>query len=135
MQRDRKKGEESIMDELISRQEAIDLADAMWEATHDKNIHELWSKLIDLPPAQPEPRWIPVKWREPTEEEAKYYSYIADCEMPDDGQEILVTDGKYVWKDECGFDDGFYLDSCEDWQNITAWMPLPKPYERSEDEW
>ncbi len=44
------------MSDLIDRQVAIDLADAMWEATHDKNIHELWSKLIDLPSAQPDAR-------------------------------------------------------------------------------
>lgn len=43
------------MNNLIDRQAAVDLADAMWEATHDRNIHELWSKLKDLPPAQPEP--------------------------------------------------------------------------------
>ena len=40
------------MSDLIDRQVAIDLADDMWEETHDKNIHELWSKLIDLPSAQ-----------------------------------------------------------------------------------
>ena len=42
------------MDELISRQAAVELADAMWWSTHDKNIHELWSKLKDLPSVQPE---------------------------------------------------------------------------------
>ena len=42
------------MDDTVYRQAAIELADAMWEATHDKNIHELWSKLKDLPPAQPD---------------------------------------------------------------------------------
>lgn len=42
------------MTDSISRRAAVDLADAMWEATHDKNIHELWSRLKDLPSAQPE---------------------------------------------------------------------------------
>ena len=83
--------------------------------------------------------WIPVKFRPLTDEEQKEYPdycYMADCLMPDDGEEILVST-KYgrVEKDECGFDDGYYLDSGYDWQtDIVAWMPLPKPYEPEESE-
>lgn len=75
--------------------------------------------------------WIPVKFRPLTNEEQKEYPdycYMADCLMPDDGEEILVST-KYgiVEKDECRFDDGFYLDSGYDWQtDIVAWMPLPQ---------
>lgn len=77
--------------------------------------------------------WITVKFRPLTEEEQKEYPdycYMADCPMPDDGEEILVsTVYGTVEKDECGFDDGFYLDSGYDWQtDIVAWMPLPEPY-------
>ena len=85
------------------------------------------------------PLWTPVKFRPLTDEEQKEYpdySYMADCPMPDDGEEILVST-KYgrVEKDECGFDDGYYLDSGYDWQtDIVAWMPLPKPYEPQESE-
>ena len=88
-----------------------------------------------LPSVTPqEPRWIPVKFRPLTDEEQNEYPdycYMADCLMPDDGEEILVcTVYGTVEKDECGFDDGFYLDSGYDWQTeIVAWMPLPKPYE------
>ncbi len=83
--------------------------------------------------------WTPVKFRPLTDEEQKEYPdycYMADCPMPDDGQEILVST-KYgtVEKDECGFDDGYYLDSGYDWQtDIVAWMPLPKPYKPQESE-
>ena len=83
--------------------------------------------------------WIPVKFRPLTDEEQKEvpdYCCMTDCQMPDDGEEILVTT-KYgiVEKDECGFDDGYYLDSGYDWQtDIAAWMPLPEPYKaESED--
>lgn len=51
-------GWRTIMSDLIDRWAAIDLADAMWEATHDKNIHELWSKLKDLPSAEKTGKWI-----------------------------------------------------------------------------
>jgi hypothetical protein len=83
--------------------------------------------------------WIPVKFRPLTDEEQKEYPdycYMADCPMPDDGEEIFVST-KYggVEKDECGFDDGYYLDSGYDWQtDIVAWMPLPKPYKPQESE-
>lgn len=80
-----------------------------------------------------EPRWIPVKFRPLTDEEQNKYPdccYMADCPMPDDGEEILVCNAHGgVEKDECGFDDGFYLDSGYDWKtDIVAWMPLPEPY-------
>lgn len=84
-------------------------------------------------------KWIPVKFRPLTDAEQKEYPdycYMANCPMPDDGEEILVST-KYgrVEKDECGFDDGYYLDSGYDWQtDIVAWMPLPKPYEPQESE-
>jgi len=84
-------------------------------------------------------KWIPVKFRSLTDEEQKEYPdycYMADFPMPDEGEEILVST-KYgrVEKDECGFDDGYYLDSGYDWQtDIVAWMPLPKPYEPQESE-
>lgn len=49
--------------------------------------------------------------------------------MPDDGQEILVTNGETTWQDTSFIDcDGYYLDSGYDWIDITAWRPLPKPY-------
>ena len=126
--------------DLISRQDAISRIQKAYIDTQegfDKSAVKINVGLTkalhimqDLPSAQ---QWIPVKWREPTEEESKYYTYMADCEMPEDGQEILVTDGKYVWKDECTYDDGFGLDSLEDWQNITAWMPLPEPWKGDEE--
>ncbi len=83
--------------------------------------------------------WIPVKFRPLTDEEQEEYPdycYMADCLMPDDGEEILVST-KYgsVEKDECGFDDGYYLDSGYDWQtDIVAWMPLPQPYKADKED-
>ena len=86
-----------------------------------------------------EPKWIPVKFRPLTDEEQNEYPdycYMADCPMPDEGEEILVcTVYGTVEKDECGIDDGFYLDSGYDWQtDIVAWMPLPEPYKAESEE-
>lgn len=80
-----------------------------------------------------EMKWIPVKFHEATEEDKREYgqgfAYIMDCEMPEDGERILVcTNSGYVYLDESYIDDGFHLDSGNDWLEIAAWMPLPKPY-------
>ena len=55
--------------------------------------------------------------------------YYLDCPMPEDGEEIIVTDGKRVWTDENSIDIvGHCLESGNDWKDIKAWMPLPERY-------
>lgn len=50
-------------------------------------------------------------------------------QIPNVGEKILVTDGKRVWEDTwIEYDDGYALDSNYDLDEVTAWMPLPKPY-------
>ena len=49
------------MDDLISRQAVIEVADAVWGVTGDKNVAKVWDKIKDLPSAQPERKkgkWI-----------------------------------------------------------------------------
>ena len=113
------------------------------EYNHDKHCCPRYNKVIrnsvEEMKQQKTGHWIPVKFRPLTDEEQEEYPdycYMADCPMPDEGEEILVST-KYgrVEKDECGFDDGYYLDSGCDWQtDIVAWMPLPKSYEPQESE-
>lgn len=89
----------------------------------------------DLEQDEKENGWIPVKYHQISEKEraeefiSKDIQYMLDCKMPDDGQEILVTNGETTWQDTCFIDcDGYYLDSNYDWIDITAWRPLPEPY-------
>lgn len=57
------------------------------------------------------------------------------CQIPDVDEEILVTDGKHVWEDTwIEYDDGYALDSNYELDEVTAWMPLPKPYKVNENE-
>ena len=91
--------------------------------------------LNDLEQDEKENGWIPVKYHQISEKERAEESistdiqYMLDCKMPDDGQEILVTNGETTWQDTSFIDcDGYYLDSGYDWIEITAWQPLPKPY-------
>lgn len=76
--------------------------------------------------------WIPFTRRPMTEEEQKDYpkcTFMFDCVLPDDGDEILVSNGRFVWMDIfCNDIDGCYLDSGDDIDEDMAWMPLPKPY-------
>ena len=81
--------------------------------------------------------WIPFTRRPMTEEEQKDYpncTFMFDCVLPDDGDEILVSNRRFVWMDVfCNDIDGCYLDSNGDIDEDMAWMPLPKPY-REESE-
>ena len=132
------------MDDLISRQAAIDalyreiikrrLLDEMYDGALDEfQTEEILRK---LPPAQPEPQWIPFKTRSLTEEEKEEHpewDCILDCILPDDGQAILVSINlrghERVQYDEFYTDDGSYLDSgYEIGSEATAWQPLPEPY-------
>jgi len=81
------------------------------------------------------PKWIPFEEREMTAEEKECHpewGYILDCKLPDDNEEILVSDGKYVWFDTFYNDgDGCCLDSDRELDGC-AWMPLPEPWRGEE---
>lgn len=82
--------------------------------------------------SSPQGEWIPVKTRPLTEEEKEEYpdcSFMYDCKMPEDGQQILISTKYGVEFDTCFADDGYYLDSDRDWEDVYAWQPLPEPYE------
>lgn len=101
-----------------------------------KVVQDMIEKLQDdLEQDEKENGWIPVKYHQISEKERAEESisndiqYMLDCKMPDDGQEILVTNGETTWQDTCFINsNGYYLDGGYDWIDIMAWMPLPKPY-------
>ena len=96
--------------------------------------------LGNLPSAQPEQRWIPVKTRPMDEEEREHFiesigwpldadeAVMFESIMPRDGQEVWVC-SKYgnVWQDTCVVDEGIGLEGNGDWQDIVAWMPFERP--------
>ena len=100
------------------------------------------AKVADAIQALEQTRWIPIKWHEITDEERVIEEYPnewlvhLDCQMPDDGERILVqTKWGNIELDECYIDDGCYLDSGYDWvDDIVAWMPLPEPYKAESEE-
>ena len=92
--------------------------------------------LRELKQLREESKWIPVTWRETTENDTPYldeYPIVLTCPMPDDRQEILISDHGYVCTDVCQIDNqGYWLEGKGDWLDIDAWMPLPKAYEGKE---
>ena len=75
-------------------------------------------------------RWHKLIFRNLTPEEEKEYanfdwSYMVE-NLPDYGEEVLVTDGENVWIDSFDEDDYVYL-SCTDCDlyDVIAWMELP----------
>lgn len=131
------------MSDLISRQDAINLLEKWADGYNYIEVEtEMAIKQFQhLQSVQPEPQWIPVKTRQMDSEEREYWedqigeklededAILFDCQMPEDGQEILVSYRKWICMDKCEIDDGCYgLEGNGDWEDVIAWMPLPKPY-------
>lgn len=106
----------------------------------------LFDVIGDFPTVRLYGQWIPVTYRPMTEEEAKelcetlgvkegsledWEKRVFTCHLPDDGQEILISRGKYVQEDICSWDEyGCGLENNGDWDGIEAWMPKPAPYKK-----
>lgn len=84
--------------------------------------------------------WIPIKTRSMTEEEKEEigheYAYMYDCPLPDDGQDVLITDCyENVEIDTfCRDDEGVYFENnCDDGE-VIAWMPMPEGYKAERED-
>ena len=87
--------------------------------------------------------WKPFEVRLATDEEKEEFGTYYDCDieyfidgfLPDDGDEILVSDGKYVWEDTFVHDHyGVGLESHGEIEDGMAWMSLPEPYKGEQNE-
>lgn len=135
------------MKDLISREEALmALTGANLPTDRDKLIALFDKRIKALPTVEPQ-EWIPIKTRPLTKEEKEHYAemgysddsvtFMYDCPLPDDGEEVLVTDwlGNVEFdtfiRDEC---DGCYFEeNCDDGE-VVAWKHKPSPYKGNEDE-
>lgn len=93
--------------------------------------------------------WHKIKMRPATKEEIEYFKEnldyfdddeqeVFDCEMPDDGEEILVVTKYGVSIDTCLSDDyGYGLEENSYWDGIIAWAKIPvyREGESNDDEW
>lgn len=82
--------------------------------------------------------WIPIKTRELTEEEKEEYpdiTFMWDCPLPDDAQDVLITTswGDVKFCTFCVDDIGSYFDEMDE-DDVLAWMPLPDSYKKEGEE-
>ena len=129
-----------MTDDLISRQAAIDVADAVWSVTGDKNVAKVWDQIKDLPSAQPEQRWIPCSERLPEERDW----YLGIFKEPDTGwinPIPFICDYLLGTKTKATTKEGWILKGHTDREEYidyyfnlecVAWMPLPEPYKGGE---
>ena len=92
------------------------------------------AKLSALLPVKPTQRWIQIVCREATQDEKDSYftqngeelCFMIESEMPENGQEVLVSSNGYVSEDI--FDEDYYSFENHEIVDVDAWMPLPEPY-------
>ena len=116
---------EKMMDDLISRQAAIDALVGMNGKRDDDGYVMIYrcdacDNIYNLPYAQPE-RWIPVTER-----------------LPEVGQDVMLSVGGMYSAEGCLREDGdwtqFRWDAIQRKEMVTAWMPLPEPWRGEEHE-
>ena len=124
----RTQADERIIDSY--RREFAEVVSA--EAVHKPDYSYEANMVKRLRQAEAVQGWIPFKTRPLTDEEKQEYpdwTYIFDCPLPDDGEEILLSNGKYVWTDTFINEGECYHDGGDDIDDGMAWMHLPEPYE------
>jgi len=84
-------------------------------------------------------RWIPIAWKESKGEEEDGFPkgvMITWSDMPMPGDEILISSNRNGFVDTdiaLEDDEGCYLESGLDWEEVDAWMPMPPPYRADEE--
>ena len=83
-----------------------------------------WHKITTRPLYEEEKEWYAEQGYEPCE----MPEFMYDCEMPEDGQEILIATPWGTDKDICSNDAeyGIGLECHDDFDNVYAWAEMPK---------
>ena len=126
---------EIIKEAAIALEELNAIAESNWRSV------ETWAKIateaVETYEEMNKSKWIKFTFRPLTErEKAKFPGRISiiDCKIPNDGEEIIVSDGKWVWTDTFGTDGfGWWLNGDYDYDlEDLWWMPLPEPPKEEE---
>ena len=123
--------EQEPCEDAVSRKDVINVLQSPCDMRYD--YIEAITNLSAVAPKAQEPQWTPITLRALTEEEKAEnpeWCYIIDSPTPDDGEDILVSDGKNVWADVWG-NNGTecYLESDHELEGV-AWMKMPTPWRK-----
>jgi hypothetical protein len=80
-------------------------------------------------------QWHKLIFRPLMEDEKEFYTNCTEYveNLPNFGEEVLVTDGTNVWVDSFDIDDFVYLSGTDnDIDGVIAWMELPEPYKEEQ---
>jgi hypothetical protein len=128
--------------DCISREEAIKCVEKFavdeedgseyWRSRVNEYLLAVEDEITNLSSVTPDTAWHSIKTRPLTEEEKdemyldNYYTVMYDCEMPDDGQEVLIKTKWGIEKTTYYTDDGCYFENYEDEDDVIAWTELPE---------
>lgn len=119
--------------DCISREGVIDDIEFYRTNPQHFTIDNLIDDIKDRPSVTPATIWHMIKTRPLTEEEKdemclndNYYTFMYDCKMPDDEQEVLIKTKWGIEKTTYHTDDGCYFEDYEDDGDVIAWMELPE---------
>lgn len=125
------------MADLIDRQATIDALERRKDKNAKGDIGGFYNKiiqndidaLIQLPPAQPEQRWIPCSEGLPYVEYGESDTVLTTCGYRD------VEDTSIRWIKLLYFNGGnwCYPTGGTYGAKVYAWMPLPKPWKGGQD--
>lgn len=96
-----------------------------WDGHTEKDV----TRLLSLPSAQPEPRWIPCSERLPEETRKSYWictdaGYQCECRWTNINH--LFTDLTMKWH--------WHIMDVPQYDSVVAWRPLPDPYGDEKDD-
>ena len=96
----------------------------------------VWHEVVTRPANEEEIK----EWAEWSDSDDELLMRMFDCEMPNDGCDVLILmKNGWVFQDTCKVDDDYfgydslYLDSHGDWDDIVAWAYLPTGKREMED--
>lgn len=124
--------------DLISRQMAVNVAIKAvddWEGRTNLWRNEIIEKRINaMPPAQPEPPWIPCEKEMPKEKDAGILQKIGIQNKSDNVFVTIDTEKGKMVGIACTWDGMWKWDGMmafPKWK-VIAWMPFPAPYRGGE---
>ena len=113
----------------------LEVADKYWdkvilEGVREYNPYAIRNEIIELIGEQPsKQQWNMLRFRPLNLEEKEFDPDCVGCvaDLPDFGEEVLVTDGTSVWVDSFDKDDdGVWLSGTDNIiGGVIAWMEIP----------